>query len=481
MKRIVQLCLMIGGISLFTCRPPIPPDSRPNVLMIVLDDLNDWIGCMGGHPQAHTPNLDRLARMGTLFTNAHASATMCCPSRTSVFSGLRPTTTGVYKNTDTPLEVYRNRTLLHAHFREQGYYVAGAGKLLHRFYYEADQWDAFEAKHKGRDLIGHREDPTEETRTVISGNLTWGGYEAEDSMTFDRATVDWVIDRLQEKRDQPFFLGCGIFRPHIPWFNPQRYVDLYPLETLELPAYLEEDLSDVPPSGTFVAGSITNFTLDTDLHHSQNADHQEILKKQVWKEAVQAYLASVSYADAQVGRLLDALETSEAAKNTIVVLWSDHGWHLGEKQHWRKGTLWEEVTRVPFMLAGPGLPGNQRCGVPVSLLDLYPTLNELCGVAAEEELEGKSLVPQLNGPTQPHDPILTSLGPESHSLRSETWRYISYGDGQEELYDHQADPEEWHNLAGNPAYEQELETFRERLPQSAAAPVKGPYNRKNEK
>ncbi len=471
--------LAILGVILFLGTGSSPKkDIQPNVLFISFDDLNDWTGCLSGHPQSITPNIDRLAKKGVLFTNAHCAGTMCCPSRASVITGLRPTTTGVYKNTDTPLDLYKEKQTLNRHFRENGYFVAGAEKILHKFYYEEADWDEFVSRHQDENITENREYPEgEEGITRVSGNIAWGAFSSPDSLTFDGRTVDWVIERINRKHDKPFFLACGIFRPHIPWFNPEKYVDLYPLDEVRLPIVQDNDLVDVPLPGKKIAYSITNFTKEWDLDNTeQNIEHEMIRNDGLWKEAVQAYLASVSYADAQLGRLLDALENSPYADNTIIVVWSDHGWHLGEKEHWRKATLWEQVTRVPMIIYAPGMASNLRCKQPASLIDIYPTLIELCGLPGINELEGESLVPQLINPEEKRTvPAITSITPEYHAVRDEQYRYISYGNGQEELYNHETDPEEWANVAGNPEYSEIIEKLKKYIPQEGKEPLKGPY------
>lgn len=470
------------GIYLFvvSCQPK--SFEKPNVLFVAFDDLNDWEGCLFGHPQTITPNINKLAEKGVLFTNAHCAGTMCCPSRASVITGLRPTTTGVYKNTDTPLDLYKTAQTLNKHFKENGYFVAGAGKILHSFYYEEKDWHEFQAKPKGKNIIGNRSNPNMDNATTVSGNIMWGPFSSPDSLTFDGQSVAWVAERINRDHDKPFFLACGIFRPHIPWFNPQKYFDRFPLEEIELPIVKDNDLYDVPLAGKNIAYSITNFTMDDDLHNSiENKEHEIMKRDSLWDDAVRAYLASVSYADAQFGKLLHALENSKYADNTIIVLWSDHGWHLGEKEHWRKATLWEEVTRVPLIIYAPNKSTNKRCVQPASLIDIYPTLTELCGLSTPEELEGESLVPQLINPeTKRIVPAISSITPDYHAVRDEQFRYISYGNGQEELYDHSKDPNEWTNIAANEKYAEIKENLRKYIPQKNKKPLKGLYNKKNE-
>lgn len=486
-KSLLIYCTVLIGIGFLTilnsCKSEVKEIERPNVLFVAFDDLNDWEGCLFGHPQTITPNINRLAEKGVLFTNAHCAGTMCCPSRASMITGLRPTTTGVYKNTDTPNSLYKEKQTLNKHFKENGYFVAGAGKILHGFHYEENDWHEFQAKPKGKNIVGNRSNPNMENATIVSGNIMWGSFSSPDSLTFDGSNADWVSERLNRDHDKPFFLACGIFRPHIPWFNPEKYFDRFPLEEIELPIVNEDDLDDVPLSGKNIAYSITNFTMDDDLNnYEENEEHEMMKRDSLWEYAVRAYLASVSYADAQFGKLLDALENSKYADNTIIVLWSDHGWHLGEKEHWRKATLWEEVTRVPLIIYAPDKATNRRSSQPASLIDIYPTLIELCGLPIIDELEGESLVPQLIDPdTKRIIPAISSLTPEFHSVRNEQFRYISYGNGQEELYDHSLDPREWANIADNPDYSEVKEKLKGFVPQEAKEHTKGKNNKKNEK
>lgn len=453
--------------------------SQPNVLFVAFDDLNDWESVLAGHPQALTPNFDRLAEQGILFTNAHAAGTMCNPSRASVITGLRPTTTGVYRNNDTPIDLYKTKQTLNKHFKDNGYFVAGAGKILHKFYYEKKDWDEFVGRHKSEGIITNRENPDTANITKLRGSsLTWGPFYAPDSITFDAKSVEWVSERINRKHDKPFFLACGIYRPHIPWFNPQQYFDMHPLNEIKLPLVKENDLDDVPLIGKNIAFSTTNFTKANDLNNSKhNTEHETFKEDGQWEEAIQAYLASVSYADAQFGKLLDALENSPYANNTIIVLWSDHGWHLGEKEHWRKGTLWEEVTRVPLIISARGMQVGKRSKEAVSLIDIFPTLIELCGLPEIASLEGESLVPQLREPNTPREmPAISSIGPEYHAVRDEQFRYITYGNGQEELYDHNQDPNEWSNIADNPKYAEVKQKLKRYIPKNGKAPTLGVYN-----
>jgi arylsulfatase A-like enzyme len=271
----------------------------------------------------------------------------------------------------------------------------------------------------------------------------WGSLDLAEADYDDARTVDYAIDFLRSEHESPFFLACGTFRPHLPWYVPKKYFELYPLDEIKLPTVREDDLDDIPAEGQA-------------LSQSRRSDFDTIKAAHHWKQAVQAYLASISFADAQVGRLIAALDASGLADRTIVVLWSDHGWHLGEKNHWHKMTLWEEATRVPLIVVAPGVttPGS-RCASPASLIDVFPTLNELCGLPALDDLDGESLVPLLRDPNaRRSEPVVIQYKRGQCAVRSVDHRYIRYSDGSEELYDHRSDPNEWVNLADDPAEQQ---------------------------
>jgi hypothetical protein len=272
----------------------------------------------------------------------------------------------------------------------------------------------------------------------------WGGIPVNDEATEDGQAVAWSADFLSKSHKQPFFLTVGLYRPHSPWYVPQSYLEAFPEDQIQLPRVKEDDLNDLPAAAT---GHVKK-----PGHH-----HELIVSKGLWKSAVRAYLASIAFADAQVGKLLAALDGGPHAQNTIVCLTSDHGWYLGEKQMWHKGKLWEETTRVPLTLAVPGVTTPETvCTQPVSLLDVYPTLTDLAKLKAPDHLDGESLLPLLKAPDSKRTrPALTASGggeSVSYAVRTERWRYIRYADGGEELYDHDADPDEWQNLAAAPEH-----------------------------
>ncbi len=413
---------------------------KPNVLFIAIDDLNDWIGCLGGHPDVKTPNLDRLAQRGTLFTNAHCSAPLCNASRASLMTGLLPSTTGVYSNRQPFRRVRPDAVTLPMHFMEHGYRAVGGGKIYHGGFPDPPSWQEYFPSQKQN----KPPDPAPENPPLNgipnTGHFDWGPIDVANGDMGDWQVADWAIGELGKKHDKPFFHAVGIFRPHLPWYVPRKYFEMYPPEEVTLPNINENDLDDIPPMGVQIA--------------KPDRDHKKVMESNNWRKAVSAYLACVSFADACVGRVIDALDRSPYADNTIIVLWSDHGWHLGEKLHWRKFALWEEATHNVMMVVAPGVtrPGV-RCARPVTLLDIYPTLVELCGLRPKEGLEGQSLVPLLKNPTASWErPALTTYKRGNHSVRTERWRYIRYNDGTEELYDHDNDELEWNNLAKGPKY-----------------------------
>ncbi len=433
---------------------------RPDVLFISIDDLNDWAGILGGHPQARTPNLDRLAQKGLSFDNAHCAAPACNPSRGAVLTGRHPTRSGLYDNQQPFRGAMPSVKTLPQLFRGAGYKALGCGKIFHAG--DPASWDEHEPEGGcGMPKGAGRAFPSDGKRPLNgisgAGSFDWGaGRSGRDGATSDDRVADQVIKWLKKEDQQPVFIGCGFFRPHLPWFVPKKYFEMFPLDSVQLPAVREDDLDDVPEAGKRMA---------------RLADHQKIVKSDQWKEAVQAYLAAVAFADAMLGRVIDALIDQGRARKTIVVVWSDHGWSLGTKFHWKKFALWEECTRVPLVLKVPGLTEKGAvCSRPVGLLDIAPTLLDLCGIDIPEAMDGRSLRPLLTDPQASWDrPVLTTHGRGNHALRSERWRYIHYADGSEELYDHQSDPNEWTNLARDPGsamVKAELAAF---LPSSEAA------------
>jgi len=444
------------------------PPGRPNVLFIAVDDLNDWIGPLGGHPQAQTPNLDRLADEGVTFERAYCTSPACNPSRTSVLTGLHTYTSGMYSNYQVWREVLPDAVTLPQHFTANGYWSAGAGKIFHNNMPDPDSWEDYYPSKTKHMPEYHHPDPEGTVSmpefTNMYREFDWSPIDLPDEETADYGSVQWVIEQLQRPHERPFFLACGIYRPHVPWYVPRKYFDLFPLESVELPRVLDDDLDDLGERAREIA-------------YRAGGYHRHVVEAGQWKSAVQGYLASVAYADAMVGRLLDALARSSHGDDTVVVLWSDHGWQLGEKEHWRKFALWENLARAVLMFRVPrGTPGlvggttpGSRCSRTVSLLDIYPTLLDLAGLPRKAGLDGHSLVPLLEDPG--HDwghPAITTYDFSEFSVRTERWRYIRYIDDSEELYDHDSDPEEWRNLAADLRYSEVKRRLARHIPKQPA-------------
>lgn len=450
---LILACVVLVGVSITHAAPP-------NVLFIAIDDMNDWVSPLGGYEGCKTPNLERVAKRGVTFTRAYCAAPACNPSRASLMTGVRPWTSGVYTNGQPWRKPLRNAVTLTEHYREHGYEVVGAGKIYHGGGGGTKLWDDYQPG---------KANPTRSAEVIAArgkraGTLVFAPLAAEDADMGDYHTANYSIEYLGKSHDKPFFLACGIIKPHLPWEVPQEFFDMYPLDSIRLPEVQENDLADVPAAGVKMA--------------KPDGDHAKILRTNTWKQAVQGYLASITFADRQIGRVLDALEKSKFNDNTIVVVWGDHGWHLGEKEHWRKFALWEEATHSPLFIAAAGVTtGGTRCERTVDFMDIYPTLCELCSLPSpKQELEGVSLVPQLRDPGAKRDrPAMTTHIRGNHAIRSERYRYIRYIDGSEELYDHDSDPHEWTNVAASPDHAKAKRELAKWLPKKDApdAPREG--------
>lgn len=469
-------------------------DSKPNVLFISIDDLNDWEGALNGHPQAITPNLDRLFEQGVLFTNAHCSQAVCTASRNSLLSGIHPTTSGWYSSVSAMRKTYdqvmQDHKMLPQHFKDNGYKTMAVGKIFHQGVSDYkdktdDFWDETapdykvpkDLKDRGDGYGGTKFYPFPKNGSQIVNHygedfnrghsLCWGALDREDmpgGKMFDELISEWAVAKLKEDHEKPFFMAVGFVRPHVPYTAPKEYFDLYNLEDITIPEVPDDEMADIPNMGKSIAyGTI------------KTGDHYAVvnLSDTYWKEMVYGYLACISFVDDQVGKVIEALENSKYANNTIVVLWSDHGQHLGEKKHWRKQALWEESTKVPLFFK---LPGQKTNGLKskrvVSLLDIYPTLVELCNLPEANKLQGESLVPLINNPEMEQERfVLSTWYYKNHAVRSENWRYIHYRDGSEELYNHQNDPGEHINLASDPQYAQIIAEHKKWLPETDALPA----------
>lgn len=469
MKKLIQfisIAALSVGSQLFAIDPG--ETRKPNVLFIAMDDLNDWIGCMGGHPQAITPNLDRLADSGVLFTNAHCPAPACNPSRSAIFTGRAPNRSGLYDNRQSMRQIMPTEPIIPQYFRNQGYHAAGSGKLLH-YFIDAKSWDEYFPKAESENPFPDTYYPKKRPVSLVRGGpwqyveTDWAALDVTDEeFGGDWSVSKWVGAQLNKQHDKPFFLGCGFYRPHEPWFVPKKYFEPFPLESIQLPpGFKENDLDDVPDAGRQAA---------------RNKYFAHIQQQGQWKQAIQGYLASIHFVDAMLGRVLDALESGPNAMNTIVVLWSDHGWQLGEKEHWQKFTPWRAVTRVPLIVRVPqratevlpeGTRPRQVCNAPVNLLSLFPTLIELCKLPENIGNDGPSLLPLLQDPATSnwkHLSITYMAQPGSYAISGLSHRYIHYADGSEELYFISNDPHEWTNLAKFPEWKEQLELFRQVAP-----------------
>lgn len=471
MKPILGLALIFAAFwyPLSAAQP------HPNILFIAIDDQNDWIGHLGGHPLAKTPHLDKLAARGTTFLNAHCNAPLCNPSRTSLMLGLRPTTTGIYGLSPwfRTLPEWKDRVTLPQHFANHGYRTAATGKIYHN----GTGGGAAEKRNdqtKGSpefDItapyggVGTKP-PKKLIPPTPMGNhplMDWGVWplDNDDTGKGDYKVASWTVEQIKSApKGQPFFIAAGFFLPHVPCYATQKWFDLYPDDDRVLPGILKGDRDDTPRFSWYLHWELPEPRLKWIQENNQ------------WRNLVRSYLACTSFVDAQIGRLLTALEEAGLADHTIVVVWGDNGWHLGEKGITGKNTLWDDSTRVPLIFAGPGVKAGQRCPQPAELLDLYPTLIELTGVPARTDLEGLSLGPQLKDARAKRErPAITSHNQGNHGIHSERWRYIRYADGSEELYDLQNDPNEWTNLAGKPDYAAITAEHKKWLPKTDQPPA----------
>lgn len=460
--------VFVAGLACGLCSTSAaPPDKPMNVLFLVADDLNSWLledaDRYAGKVVA--PNLRKLAASGVNFTRAYTAAPVCSPSRTAFFSGVAPWKSGIYNNAQAISEsVVMNQDAvlsLAGLFKKNGYGTFGYGKITHGW----DQKESWDIK------VGHRRDPAPPGAPLAKlsgGEKDWGPIHLSEEQMNDTGGADKAIAVLKKQHDKPFFLAYGSFNPHMPWYVPQKYFDMYPLDQIVLPELKHDDLDDLPPLAKAVSDGIGSFA-------------DKVIECGKHKEAVQAYLATTTYVDTQFGRVLDALEKSPYKNNTIVVFLTDHGFHLGEKHHWQKTTLWEEGTHTLLMFRAPGVTKAEGVSERfVSLLDIYPTLAELCELTPPACIDGRSLVPLLKDPKAPWESTaITGLCDKGKtdlayiSIRHELGRYTRYGSDQEEFYDTTKDPHEWINEIDNPTYATTVEKLRALVPrfEEAARPA----------
>jgi arylsulfatase A-like enzyme len=538
MLRLLIVCVL-PCLFLITCaqQPVQQKTEKPNVLLIMIDDLNDYEGTYGGHPQARTPHIDRLAESATVFTSGHTNTPVCTPSRNSMFSGVYSHNSRDFGWTPQVRHAVlkHNKTFIEL-FRENGYQTYGTGKLMHKNV--PDYWDEWGVRERinysphafdGENPVGHPSVP-EPFRSInfvdgsfaplsdipeFNGKQTGWTYgdkpfryvndDDRDPMP-DEMHAQWITGTIAEleKRDeqQPFFMGVGFVNPHTPLYAPQRFFDMFPLDEIELPVIKENDAEDCfytsvyPPS-------------EMGLHYYQALKESYASDNEGLRLFLQAYLACIAFVDEQIGIVMDALDNSEFSDNTIVILVSDHGWQIGEKDYLYKNSPWEESTRIPYIIRVPGesKPGSE-VDHPVSLIDIFPTLIDMCNLQgtttknnSAPTIDGYSLRPFLrdteydewDGP----DGALTVMGAgintpiegigvnknkgalwhieilqdlddsyvmkQNYSYRTKDWRYIRYRNGKEELYDHRTDPYEWNNLAGDTQHAKPLQDLRDQM------------------
>ena len=484
----IVFCISIGPFVTAETKSNISSASvadPPNVIFFAMDDLCDWVGPLG-YQQVITPNMDKLAQRGVTFTNAHAPGVFCAPSRTAILTGMHASTTGCYSN-----EVFHydhpDLVTLQMAFNHAGYNTYGAGKIYHHRsgYLDLRGWNEYftrsqEVKDMAYEMNSyHQSDvprpepypysPYAKTRYKEGESalhLEWGPIpnDKEDDMA-EALRTNWMCDVLKRDHKKPFFMALGMYSPHYPNYAPKKYFDMYNRDDLELPLYKEDDLEDLSPA-------IRKF------YTNRAKQHQELEKQGALKDALQGYLASISFADAMLGRLLDALEASPYKDNTIIVFWSDQGFHHGEKGHWGKHTLWQRTTQVPFIWAGKGIAQNEKVETTVSLIDMYPTLTELCNLQANKKLEGVSLISSLQNPSssKERNVFIPHAERGSYAVVNSHWRYIYYADGAEELYNVKKDPNEWVNLAGKEEYRNMIRQMQKTAPKEFS-PAATPKNK----
>jgi iduronate 2-sulfatase len=466
MKTSARLCLLfIGCLGSVTLAAPKPESVRPNILFIACDDLNTTLGCYG-HPQVRTPNIDRLAARGVRFDRAYCQFPLCNPSRTSLLGGVRPDTSGIYENATPLRKVLPDIVTLPQLFKNSGAFVARIGKMYHYGVPGQIGTSGLDDEPSWTEVINPRGRDKDDEADVINftpqrglgSSLAWMEAKGEDAEQTDGKVAAETIRLLEAHKDKSFFIAAGFYRPHVPDIATKQYFDLYPLEQMTLPVEPAGHLTNVPPVA--LHPEPLNYGLD----------------EAKLKQFKRAYLASVSFVDAQVGKVLDALDRLGLADKTIVVFWGDHGWCLGEHGQWQKTLLFEESARVPLIIATPDRKKGGVSPRTVELLDLYPTLADLCGLEAPGTVEGKSLRPLLKNPKAKWTkPAITQQTRNlqrrqimGYSVRTEHWRYTEWdgGGAGTELYDHDADPREWNNLANNPGSAKQVADLKKLLPKT---------------
>jgi arylsulfatase A-like enzyme len=479
--RAVTVAILYLGIAYSAASQPIQAADRPrpNVLFLIADDLNNLLGCYGD-PRAKTPNIDKLAARGVRFDRAYCAFPLCGPSRNSFLTGLYPNSTGIFANQQIFRQTIPSQQSLPQIFRNSGYFAARIGKLYHynvpksigtNGHDDPGSWE-LELNPAGVDRL--EEEPRIFTLLPgqFGGTLSWYASPKSDEQHTDGLEAEdatWVLERCAKKKDRPFFLAVGFFRPHTPYVAPKKYFDLYPEKQMPVLQGVKEDQADIPAAGL-----------------ASYKREQDKLTDDLRRQALQAYYASISFMDAQVGHVVNSLDRLGLADNTIIVFTSDHGYHVGEHGLWQKMSLFEESARVPLLVVAPGMAKGGVAKSPMGHIDLFPTLAELCGVKPPANLQGQSLVPMLKDPSAVgrgwaisqvarggglmRATVTADVGSEGkqffgYSLRTPRWRYTEWDEGKEgrELYDHDADPRELTNLASAPAHAKTVAELSQQL------------------
>jgi len=434
---------VILAILFFGFLAPVSAETeRPDVVFIIVDDLNDWLGFMGGHPDAKSPNIDALAASGIRFSQAYCNAPQCRSSRTSLNYGVYPFKTGTYFNARDEGETKITTPTMQQFFMDNGYRVASGGKVH----------GTGGPGSVGDSIFQRPRDPkppaVEDNFGALNPPNDGYALDAKDEEMSDYKVAQWAIGEWTRKTEKPLFMSVGFYRPHRPLQVPKPYFEPFPIDSIHRPEEPgEDDWNDMPEFARRLARTHAHKAL-----HQGLSDHEYMVAYDEWDVTIQAYHASIAFVDRQIGRFLDALKKNPRGRETVVMLVSDHGWHLGEKKHWRKGAIWEQTTHIPFIVRAPGVEPGSVCTQPVSLIDVFPSLADLAGLTLPAYLDGKSVKPQLQDSTIKRSPAISSYGEGNTSIRSEQWRYIRYEDGSEELYNHHVDPNEWTNQAQNPKH-----------------------------
>lgn len=479
-----NLCLLFFSVFVVvSSHCTFAQDKRPNVLFMISDDLNNMLGCYGD-PKAKTPNIDRLAARGIRFDRSYCTFPLCGPSRNSMLTGLYPNSTGILANSQIFRQTIPSQLSLSQAFRQSGYFAARIGKLYHynvpnsigtNGHDDPGSWE-LELNPAGVDRLKHHPEIFSLTPNQFGGTLSWLASPQGDEFHTDGMMAQdakWVLERCAKRNDRPFFLAIGFFRPHTPYVAPKDpYFGWYPEKEMRIVPNIPEDQADIPAAGL-----------------ASYKKEQDKLTDDLRRQSLQAYYASISFMDAQVGKVVDSLDQLGLSDNTIIVFTSDHGYHTGEHGLWQKQSLFEESARVPLLIVAPAVSAkNGVVRSPVSHIDLFPTLAELCGVKSPSNLQGQSLVSMLKDPTLPgRGWALTQVargptGPQAgknpnakdrsffgFSLRTSKWRYTEWDGGKQgrELYDHDTDPKELVNLASMPEHNKTVEELSIQLRSAA--------------